>query len=275
MAAGSLNNGMSSQPPLGEYILGYCAHSEAALGYARKHLDRLVKTLEMTPPGTAADSALEIGAYMQITPALQYRLGYGEVRGADLGPLGKQVEKTAESASGETFRCTIDLFNAEKDRFPYEDGSFATVLCCEVLEHLEADPMHMMAEFNRVIRDGGHLLMTTPNACSLRAVAGVLAGYQPQFFSQYPLANVDGSADPRHAREYAAREMPDLYAAAGFETVVLETGPYGEADESGFDSVKELLAKWEFSLELRGECVYALGRKTGAVRDRYPLWLYA
>ncbi len=265
---------MSSEVPLDAYILGYCAHSEGALAYARKHLDRLVKTLEMTPAGTADDRALEMGAYMQITPALRYRLGYGEVRGADLGPLGEAVEKKAQSTSGESFRCAIDLFNAEKDRFPYEDDAFATVLCCEVLEHLETDPMHMMAELNRVIRPGGRLLLTTPNACSLRAVAGVLSGYQPQHFSQYPRAKADGTADPRHAREYAARELPELLAAAGFETERLETGPCGGVDESRFESVKELLTAWEFSLDLRGEGVYALGRKTGAVRERYPSWLY-
>ena len=36
-----------------------------------------MRTLEMTPAGDPAESILEMGAYMQITPALKFKLGYG------------------------------------------------------------------------------------------------------------------------------------------------------------------------------------------------------
>src|SRR5262249_29439942 len=49
---------------------------------------RLVKTLEITPPGGPCDRILEMGAYLQITPALRRQLGYGEVRGCYYGPAG-------------------------------------------------------------------------------------------------------------------------------------------------------------------------------------------
>jgi len=55
---------------------------------------------------------------------------------------------------GEAFECTIELFDAERDPFPYPSEYFATVLCCELIEHLTVDPMHMMSEINRILRPG-------------------------------------------------------------------------------------------------------------------------
>jgi len=81
-----------------------------------------------------------MGAYLQITPALKTRLGYGEVRGCYYGPRGQTNHRSVTSENGEAFHCDIDLFDAEKDRFPYDDGYFTTVLCCELIEHLPPIP---------------------------------------------------------------------------------------------------------------------------------------
>ena len=61
---------------------------EAAREYIETHQTRLDKTLEITPPGGPGDRILEMGAYLQITPALRTRLGYGEVRGCYYGRSG-------------------------------------------------------------------------------------------------------------------------------------------------------------------------------------------
>ena len=95
----------------------------------------------MTPPGCAGDRVLEMGAYLQITPALRSVLGYGEVRGCYYGKLGRSDHRTVTSADGETFSCEIDHFDAEKDIFPYSDEYFSTVICGELIEHLFEDPM--------------------------------------------------------------------------------------------------------------------------------------
>lgn len=36
-----------------------------------------------------------------------------------------------------------------------------------------------------------------------------------------------------------------------------------------------LLERFELPTELRGDDIYVVGRKTGAVRERYPDWLYS
>ncbi len=113
--------------------------------YVDTHLTRLTKTLEITPPGGPEDRILEMGAYLQITPSLRSRLGYGEVRGCYYGKLGEVEHRSVVSAEGERFECDLELFDAEKDAFPYPGAYFATVLCCELVEHLFEDPMHMMS----------------------------------------------------------------------------------------------------------------------------------
>jgi SAM-dependent methyltransferase len=118
---------------------------------------------------------------MQITPALKTRLGYGEVRGCYYGPLGTTERKIIESEDGEIFECEVDLFDAERDAFPYPCEHFDTVLCCELIEHLPSDPMHMMSEINRILRPGGSLVLTTPNIVSTRAISAILQGYHPGF----------------------------------------------------------------------------------------------
>lgn len=61
-------------------------------------------------------------------------------------------------------------------RLPFDDGSFDVVLCVEGIEHV-MDRHRTLAEFRRVLRPGGRLLLTTPNLLSLRARLGhLLAG---------------------------------------------------------------------------------------------------
>jgi len=242
--------------------------------YVETHLSRLDKTLSIIPPGGAGDAVLEMGAYMQITPLLKSRLGYGEVRACYYGEHGKQDRKCVRSESGEMFECTIDLFDAEKDRFPYPDEHFATVLCCELIEHLFEDPMHMMSEINRITGPGGHLVLTTPNIVSLRAIAALLQGFQPGLFPAY-IRPRSGEVDPRHNREYTPREVADLLRDSGFELELLDTGPFRDEPHPELRWVGHLLEKYILTTEHRGDGIYAVGRKTGPVRDRWPSWLYA
>lgn len=257
-----------------EYIRSW-GPDESARGYIETHLTRFEKTLAITPPGGPDDRILEMGSYLQITPALKTRLGYGEVRGCYYGPAGKVDQRSAQSIDGEEFHCTLELFDAEKDCFPYGDGYFSTVLCCELVEHLTEDPMHMMAEINRILRLGGHLVLTTPNIGSLRAVAAILAGYHPGFFPAYIRPRVEGEEpEARHNREYTAREIVHLFYYAGFDMTLLETGPFRNEPKPEHEWVRHLLDRYEQPADLRGDGIYAVGRKTSPVRERYPAWLY-
>jgi len=255
------------------YILNW-AKNDSARGYIAEHKTRLVKTVELIPEGSAEKSILEMGAYMQITPALKTRLGYGYVRGCYFGKLGTMEHKAAESAEGERFECDIDLFNAEIDRFPYADEAFDTVVCGELIEHLANDPMHLMSEVNRILKSGGHLLLTTPNIASIHGIAAILQRNHPGFFVAYLKPNEEGTEDARHAREYTPGEIYRLMLDAGFEVVTLETGAFGEEPHPEHDWVWDVLKKNNLAQDLRGDGIYCLGRKVTGVLQRWPNWLY-
>ena len=256
-----------------EYVAGW-AGDKAAHEYVRTHQSRLTRTLEITPPGGPEDRILEMGAYLQITPALHTRLGYGTVRGCYYGPAGGVDHRLAVSSEGERFACDIDLFDAEKDPFPYGGEYFSTVLCCELIEHLVRDPMHLMSEVNRILKPGGHVVLTTPNIAGLRGVSAILQGYHPGFFHAYVRPSADGETAARHNREYTPREIHKLLENSGFAVARLETGPFREEPSAGYAWVVHLLERYNLDTGLRGEGIYAVGKKTGPVRERYPSWLY-
>jgi glycosyltransferase involved in cell wall biosynthesis/SAM-dependent methyltransferase len=256
-----------------EYIAGWAPAENGAREYVRTHQTRLEKTLAITPPGSASDAVLEMGAYLQITPALHSKLGYGEVRGCYYGTAGETVQRTVTSENGESFSCEIDLFNAESDPFPYPDEHFKVVLCCELLEHLPNDPMFMMGEIHRILKPGGSLVLTTPNVASLRSIAAVLQGFHPQLFSTY-LRPKERETDARHFREYTCREIEQLLENSGFEITLLETGPFRDEPKPEFGWVEHLLDQYILAKDLRGEGIYVVGRKVRPVRERYPAWLY-
>jgi SAM-dependent methyltransferase len=266
------------EPPIevpGEYIAGWTDPQDSGRTYVETHITRLERTLAITPPGSSKDRILEMGAYLHITPALKTKLGYGEVRGCYYGPAGRTDNRLVTSESGETFACKIDLFDAEKDLFPYQNAYFRTILCCELIEHLPNDPMHMMLEINRILRPGGHLVLTTPNITSLRAVAGILQGFHPMLFPAYIRPRESGEVEARHAREYTPNEIKVLLAGAGFEVTLLETGPFKETPTPELSWVEHLLDRYILPREHRGDGIYAVGRKTGPVKERYPEWLYS
>jgi glycosyltransferase involved in cell wall biosynthesis/SAM-dependent methyltransferase len=259
----------------GDYIASWAPAEDGSRSYVETHRTRLERTLALTPRGGPEERVLEMGAYLQITPALKTKLGYGEVRGCYYGPSGQTDHRSVTSESGEEFRCDVDLFDAEKDAFPYPDGYFSTVLCCELIEHLPSDPMHMMCEINRILTPGGALVLTTPNIASARAVSAILQGFHPMLFPAYIKPNPNGETDARHNREYSAREIKDLLENSGFEVAALETGPFREEPKPEHAWVEHLLDRYILPKEHRGDGIYAVGRKRRAVRDRYPAWLYS
>ena len=259
---------------LADYLTTW-ATTPPSRNYLDTHQTRLVKTLEITPRGGPDDRILEMGAYLQITPALHTRLGYGHVRGCYFGKMGRTDHREVTSSAGESFACDIDHFDAEKDPFPYPDAWFSTVLCGELIEHLFEDPMHLMGEVNRILKPGGHFVLTTPNVAALRGISAILQGYHPGFFHAYIRPAESGEVDARHNREYTAREVHRLFDNSGFDVALLETGEFLDIPHPEFGWVIHLLERYRLGTDLRGDGIYAVGRKTGPVKDRYPDWLYS
>jgi SAM-dependent methyltransferase len=248
---------------------------EAARGYLEVHVPRIGRTLGLVPLPKSSGRILEMGAYMQMTPALQCVLGYKEVRGAYFGPLGRTDEKSVTVGGKEVFRCFVDLFDAEKDRYPYPEGRFECVIACEIFEHMIHDPMHMLIEMHRVLEEGGTLVLTTPNVVSFTAVARVLEqSGNPQLYSKfaYPHGEYADTEIP-HVREYTPMELREAVESAGFEVANLFTEiipGYGTEDR-----MRDFLTRNQYSSAYRGEQLYCVATKrSGRPVTRYPRFLY-
>ncbi len=167
------------------------------------------------------------------------------------------------------FDCTVDLFDAERDVYPYPDGHFETVLACELIEHMIYDPMHLLLECRRVLEDGGRLLLTTPNIASLTSVWRALHGYNnPQIFYQYTRPVPGAAPDIQHMREYTAYELRDAVRAAGFEVETLLTEPIEKFSEHL--PVWNFLEENGFNTAYRGEQTYCVAVKRAGAPD-HPL----
>jgi SAM-dependent methyltransferase len=252
-----------------DYIMSFIDDPKE-IAYLKTHMRRLVSTLQRIPPAqSSADRLLELGSRSPIAPAIRKYSGYHEVFGADVWDSEeKSIRKTVKQKDG-TDSCTFEVhnFNVERDPFPYPDNFFRAVLCCELIEHLQSDPMHMLWECNRVLAKGGYLILTTPNITCARAIEALLFGCVPYLYPQY---NINDLMD-QHRREYAPLEIGEMLAAAGFTVEALETQDvWLRSNPAILDLLEELM----IPTELRGDNIFARGRKTGAPVERYPKDLY-
>ncbi|WP_406398387.1 class I SAM-dependent methyltransferase [Streptomyces uncialis] len=110
---------------------------------------------------------------------------------------------------------------------PLRSGSADAVLFSEVIEHL-VDPDSALDELRRVLRPGGHLMLSTPNLAAWYNRALLLAGVQP-VFSEVSLRGIHGRPGREvvgHLRLYTARALREFVAASGFEVVRLAGAPF-------------------------------------------------
>jgi SAM-dependent methyltransferase len=252
-----------------DYILSFIEDPKE-VAYFKTHMRRLVSTLQRIPPAqSSADRLLELGSRSPLAPAIRKYSGYNEIFGADVWDSEERLIRKTVRQKNETDSYTFEVrnFNVERDPFPYPDNFFRVVLCCELIEHLRRDPMHMLWECNRVLAEGGYLILTTPNITSARAVEAVLLGCTPYLYSHY---NINEVLD-QHRREYAPCEIGEALAAAGFTVDELETQDvWLRSNPAILDLLEELL----IPTELRGDNIFARARKTGAPVERYPKSLY-
>lgn len=154
----------------------------------------------------------------------------------------------------------------EYSKIPEDGETFDIVLCCEVLEHMEIDPMFMLAEVNRVMKTGGTLILTTPNILSSRALHKMLHGESPYFYMQYH-RNREYN---RHNYEYNLKTLRSVLKAAGFIGDVLSEDLF----EDGIPEIVRKLHDSGFPVQHTGDNLIAIMRKTFDVVNRYPASIY-
>lgn len=100
------------------------------------------------------------------------------------------------------------VVNIDEDDLPFHDKEFKAVICIEVLEHL-FDPIHALAEANRVLVDGGRLVVTIPNIGYYQYRLLHLSGKFTDFHG-------NGLILDEHIRFYTQESMTRIIEVCGF-----------------------------------------------------------
>ena len=225
--------------------------------YAETHATRFYETLRFLPELPAGARVLELGAVPYYLTILMER--FAGVRPDTLSFF--EVEK-CESAThavenverGERYEYAYRPLNIETDVFPFPDQTYDLVLCCEVLEHLLINPSHMLYEAHRVLRPGGRILITTPNAVRWDNLFAMLRG--SNIYDRYHGNGIYG----RHNREYSTSEIAELLKANGFAVERLET--------------RSVYRKFLDFVAGRRDNIFALARADGEAKAGFPESLY-
>lgn len=111
---------------------------------------------------------------------------------------------------------------------PFPDKTFDYVLLMEVIEHLR-NPYIVLPEINRIIKEGGYLIASTPNILNLKSRFRFLFEGSYEYFREPPLDQVK---NPRevifnlHLFPYRYHELEYLLSACGFKVEDIFTSVY-------------------------------------------------
>ena len=129
-------------------------------------------------------------------------------------------------------------FECDKDVLPLDDASFGTVTFFDCLEHLIVDPVWTILEFNRVLKQGGHLAISTPNAAAGYRVFSILRGENPASENVIKPASIY----QRHNREWTLAEVGELLRCCGFKPLCYSTNAsmISKHEAKLLDQIREL-----------------------------------
>ncbi len=242
-------------------------------GYCHQDWRRFVYTFGLVRD--LEGRCLELGANPYFTTMLLKRytpleLTLANYFGPHFGAVATQYATVLNNDTGDRDAVEFPFvhFNCEQDRFPFEDATFDVVLFCEILEHLQLDPVRVILEIKRVLKPGGHLVLTTPNVARLENVARLIAGanvYDP--YSGY-------GAYGRHNREYARHDLWRLLDYCGFdieEAFTADVHKNATADYLPVDSFAHLV---RFRMQDLGQYLFTRSRHARPGGNKRPAWLY-
>ena len=178
--------------------------------YYECHKERYKSDVKIVKEVYMGGSILEIGSFpYHLTYCLQ-KMGY-PIMGLDINPSrGKEfIKKNNILING----CDI-----EKEKIPFRDNTFDLIIFNEIFEHLRINPIFTLMEINRVLREGGIMILTTPNLYSLRRIFHFLNGegfnnpYE-EFFKLQMIGHMG------HIREYSTVEIKQFLENTGFRVI--------------------------------------------------------
>ncbi|MGH2650501.1 MAG: class I SAM-dependent methyltransferase [Actinomycetota bacterium] len=242
----------------------YLGHPEEGVLYVETHLRRFQRTMALLPPLPSGSRVLELGALpYYFTVLLERELGCEVVPLSffEVPDAHCPLHIVESRAFGERYEFEFGNLNVEREPFPWAPESFDLVLCCEILEHLLIDPSHVLYESHRVLKPGGTLFLSTPNAVRWENILHLARGRN--IYDAYHGNGIYG----RHNREYTAGEIRELFEANGFAVDRLTLEDVYDAPTG-----RRWLTRW---LPGRRDTIFARAGPRSPRRRGYPARLYA
>ncbi len=241
--------------------------------YWRQDWKRFVYTLGLA--SQSSGSCLELGSNPHYTTMLLKYFSHLELTlanyfGDHFAPRATQTATATNPITGarDSHAFAFFHFNIEEDEFPFADHEFDLVLFCEIIEHLQSDPVRVLKQIKRILKPGGQLILTTPNVSRLENVGRMIAGaniYDP--YSGY-------GPYGRHNREYNRHELTLLLNYCGFDIDVFFSADVHANHTNQFVAVSELrplLSRRESDL---GQYLFLRATNARPAKALRPEWLY-
>jgi SAM-dependent methyltransferase len=219
-----------------DLIVGEDASDAAPSHYLAEHRHEYIRTVRdivrMRPPVSPRPRVLEIGAFFGAVCCALSAVGY-RVTAADIPEYIDMPEQVARYAR---HGITTQGLRLEQMRLPFADESFDVVVMCEVLEHLNFNPLPLLKEINRILTPDGLFYLSLPNFARTKNRLTVLRGEAPgqgvgDFYEQLDPAHP--AISNGHWREYTMPEIRKMLEPLGFRLQEHYYFSYGETIEGG------------------------------------------
>jgi SAM-dependent methyltransferase len=248
--------------------------------YDATHLRRYATSIAMLTDAVGETALQEartvcIGEKGAVPLALRRILGMRRVEVTSVGTDARRVHFTSKTSGKATSFEIIDT-DAEHESWPWPDGSVDLVISFEVLEHMREDPAFFALEAHRILRPGGRLVRTTPNANAFRALVALLDGRDPTLYSLY-----ERDGGPCHVHEYSSQQLRALLESSGFSVERFTTFAaydwFGAEEENLRHArlVRTALVERGVDADLIGNTFFVTATKAGTPTKRraFPLYI--
>lgn len=174
---------MTDLPPIADIPVPDSIGEDAHWWFAGRTL--VINTLmRQALPRTSDLKLLDIGC--GAGNMMHHLSHYGQVKGLEVDPRPVREARLRG--------YDVDLFDAQ-DPFPFDDSSFDIASALDVIEHID-DDIAVLNEAYRVLKPGGHMVVTVPAFMFL--------------WSNNDVINA-------HKRRYTAKELKTKLTQAGFD----------------------------------------------------------
>jgi SAM-dependent methyltransferase len=144
---------------------------------------------------------------------------------------------------------------------PFPDNFVDNIICTEVIEHISdicyeqattlSGVFFFLNEAKRVLKQGGRMLITTPNAASLWALQAALLGQSPMMYEW-------------HFREFTVHEMKQIVESIGGLRLVVHNTEF-VWHLWNFSHITEFLKQASFSTSARGDDQFIVIEKDDSI----------